>query len=430
MVDFYSKTDDFTGTNGDAPDSTLWSLNVDIYDDDDMSSSDPEIQGNRVRLTGSFPEDSTVYSKFEMSGDFVMQVDFEADLSNTETRFFGWIDENNYVQLQVDNANARLSSYSKTGGVAGDYSYVSRTNNYGSFRITRTGTTYKMEAKDGTGSWQTIDTITGGPSGDMHAVMYGFFISSYVYFDNFSATWGGTVECVPFESSTVFTADYSLFIPEISCPALESTTVLSAAMDLEISAPAFSSVTAFGDVGYTVFEAAKTKFAYLFTLTGAVDGEDDVIIPMSSFQCRRRSGVPTYLSVTIPTIDYADQITARPNGTMRVDIVYLDSTGAVVSTAEIVSADLDNVDLSEGTSSASVVLTGYKTETYETKSVTITDSIYRRVNDGKYRHRLARPQTDLNPGDTVTISGDTFVVYEMSYSISPKSQTMEIAEAA
>lgn len=71
--------------------------------------------------------------------------------------------------------------------------------------------------------------------------------------------------------------------------------------------------------GASVFTTDGALIRYYLTVTGAADGLDDIEIPMSSFQARRRSGEPTYLSVVIPGLDHAEAIAARSNGTIRVD---------------------------------------------------------------------------------------------------------------
>ena len=63
---------------------------------------------------------------------------------------------------------------------------------------------------------------------------------------------------------------------------------------------------------------------YYFTLTGSADGVADAEIPISSWQARRKSGEPTFLSTVIPwTQVYQDQVDVRPNGTMKVSMAYL-----------------------------------------------------------------------------------------------------------
>lgn len=168
---------------------------------------------------------------------------------------------------------------------------------------------------------------------------------------------------------------------------------------------------------------------YTFTLTGAADGLEDIDMPISNFQARKRSGAPSYLSVTIPTFDYADQITARPNGTLKITLEVIRNNVPVLNSV-IADADFDNIIEYEGTSSKSLVLSGNKTESFVQKSIEIEKASYVQTSDGYYRYRLSEPNIYVNPNDEVTIDGNTFTVDELTYSVSTSGQTIEIAEAA
>jgi len=166
---------------------------------------------------------------------------------------------------------------------------------------------------------------------------------------------------------------------------------------------------------------------YLCILTGAADGTTDLTLPLASFQARRRSNDPTYLSVVIPTVDYADEIAARPNGTLKIQQAY-ERNGEILQTETIMEAPLDSVNPYEGGENQSTVLIGYGTSTFVAKSITLTGVTYRATVGGKYRYRLARPYIFLNPGDTVTFSDDgvTFVIDTMAYFINPTASIIEL----
>ncbi|WP_024333124.1 hypothetical protein [Desulfotignum balticum] len=167
---------------------------------------------------------------------------------------------------------------------------------------------------------------------------------------------------------------------------------------------------------------------YLCTLTGAADGTTDLTLPMASLQARRRSGDPTYLSVVVPTVDYADAIAARPNGKLKIQQAY-ERNGEILQTETIMETSLDEVNPDEGGTNQSVTMIGYSTSTFYPKEVTLTGAIYRSTRGGKYHYRLARPYIFLNPGDTVTFSDDgvSFVIDTMSYFINPTTSTIELA---
>jgi hypothetical protein len=176
-----------------------------------------------------------------------------------------------------------------------------------------------------------------------------------------------------------------------------------------------------------IFEHALADVYYLFTLTGAADGETDIEIPISSFQARMRNGDPTFLAVVIPDSTQAAAINARQNGTLVVDMAYK-RDGVFIQRETIVSALLEDIRVDQGESSSPITLSGHKTETYNGLAITLKTSIYRAILNGRIRHRLAEPNINLRPGDTVTIGSDTFVAGLISYFISVESKTMEVAE--
>lgn len=180
--------------------------------------------------------------------------------------------------------------------------------------------------------------------------------------------------------------------------------------------------------GTAMFSTAAAIIRYYLTITGAPDGLSDIEIPMSSFQARRRSGDPTYLSVVIPSADFAAAIAARPNGSIRIDQGYVQG-GSILQREPIMEAPISDAAVYQGGRQSSIVLTGYGTTTFTPKAVTLTNAVYRSVTGGKIHYRLARPYIFLNPGDTVTIEDDTFVIGTMSYAISPAQQQIELQEA-
>ena len=225
---------------------------------------------------------------------------------------------------------------------------------------------------------------------------------------------------------TVGIPDVNIIIvqPEITIPIVVANPIpnlilvsIEAILNISIAEPAV-----------TTFSMAGTVIRYLLTITGSADSLADVELPMSSFQARRKSGEATYLSVVVPTIDYAAEIAARSNGTIKVEQAYtLD--GEYVQRELILEAEIDNIRTYQGGRNQSVVLEGYKTTTYVAKSMTLTTSTYKALSGGKLRYRVAKPNVFLNPGDTVTIDSDTFIIGTMSYAISPTMQQIELEEA-
>lgn len=173
--------------------------------------------------------------------------------------------------------------------------------------------------------------------------------------------------------------------------------------------------------------ADRSVKVYYLTITGAADSTTDIEIPMESFQARKRTGYATYLSVVVP-LEYSSQISARSNGQIVVDMAY--KIGSEISLREeIVRADIDDIRIDEGSRHGSISIFGYRTDTFASQAVTVTEPIYRNVTDGKLRYRFATPDPYLNPGDVATVGSDQFTVASISYVVSARQQSMEVAEA-
>jgi hypothetical protein len=199
---------------------------------------------------------------------------------------------------------------------------------------------------------------------------------------------------------------------------------LSMAVEPLVSTGAMSAIV-------TPFAVAGEIYRYFFTLTGSPDVE----IPIASFQCRLRSGDPTYLAVTVPyTEEYAAAISARPDGEMVIEMALV-MVGVEYVRSEIVRANLENIRLDQGPINATITLTGHKTVTSTPHAITLVNPVYRSVTDGAVRLRFAEPHLYLRPGDTVTCDDDTFTADLISIFIGASdggniTKSMEVAEAA
>jgi len=185
--------------------------------------------------------------------------------------------------------------------------------------------------------------------------------------------------------------------------------------------------------GFSASKTARTAtIAYLFTLTGSADGTTDVALPITSLQARMRTGDPTYLQVVIPySAARAGQITARPNGTMEIDVAYLEN-GAYTLRETIVSVTLRDVRIDEGPMSKSISLTGRSQKTYANKTITLYRPVYQNVTNGVSRYRFAEPHVYLFPGDTVQVDDNTLTANTISYYVRARTggveTQMEISE--
>jgi len=174
------------------------------------------------------------------------------------------------------------------------------------------------------------------------------------------------------------------------------------------------------------FSVAILPRVYTFTLTGAANGVDDIIIPIKSFQSRLKSGDPTYLSVVIPGTDYASAINLRLNGDLVVRMGYL-SNGEIILSEIISIVNFENIIIYDGTTNKTITLDGHRTETFTPKEINLTGSSYKNINAGKLRYRCT-PNLYVRPGDTVNIDDDSFTIKNITYSVSPKLETFEVSE--
>ena len=166
---------------------------------------------------------------------------------------------------------------------------------------------------------------------------------------------------------------------------------------------------------------------FLFTLTGSADGESDIEIPITSFQCRQRSEDSTYLNVVVPGLDYADEIVARSNGDLQIDMAYKEGE-SYLQRETIIEVHLEDVRVDEGENNQSITLTGHKQSTYSAQAITVSNVIYKRTSNGAITLRLAQPNVHIRAGNEITYGSDTFIASLISYSISVDAQTMEISE--
>lgn len=167
---------------------------------------------------------------------------------------------------------------------------------------------------------------------------------------------------------------------------------------------------------------------YYFTLTGEADGTTDIEIPITSFQARKREGQSTYLSVIIDDFDeYSADIANRANGEMIIEMAY-NYQGETSIRQEILRADLENINLYEGPLNRSINLTGHKSASPYNRSVNLENAIYRSSENGVRLFRFAKCDPYLNPGDTVIVGDDSFVIDYIVYIVSENYKSMEVKE--
>lgn len=162
-------------------------------------------------------------------------------------------------------------------------------------------------------------------------------------------------------------------------------------------------------------------------------GTPDLVLPISSFQARIRSGEPTYLEVVVPNlVEYAEDIADRSAGDIVVykgASVFPDGT---INYAEIARADFETLSSDRGGTNFTGRIAGHKTTTYaspKTRSISDVSQVSVQA-DGKQRVRCG-VDFIARPGDTVTWNDgdDSMVVGFITLIVSVLQQIMDITEA-
>ncbi len=162
-------------------------------------------------------------------------------------------------------------------------------------------------------------------------------------------------------------------------------------------------------------------------ITGGEARLEDLVVPMSSFQARFRSGSPSYLAVIIPTEEYSDDIIARTAGDLIVYMVKTYASGNVHE-EQLGGVDIEDIRVDQGASSCSITVSGHRTETFTAKTIALEGASYKNLAGGKLLYRCA-PNMYLRPGDTVQVNGDEFTADLITWAIGVGSETMEVSQA-
>jgi hypothetical protein len=174
--------DTFTGTDGDSPDSSKWTIDA----------GSPTIQSNQLECSSA---GGRVISLFVPAGDFQVDVDFNIPSETATNSWAGtlqaWIDANHWYIIRAGySASAKMFQRGYNVGSGGTYSNATRTNSTGQLRLIRSGTNTYAYYKDGAGSWQgpTASAAIGvGPAYiSLDAVRWDSNPSVNVRFDNFT----------------------------------------------------------------------------------------------------------------------------------------------------------------------------------------------------------------------------------------------------
>lgn len=163
--------------------------------------------------------------------------------------------------------------------------------------------------------------------------------------------------------------------------------------------------------------------ANTYTLAMQEAGYDDLILPIESFTLRlRQSPSKCYVNVIVPNvIDHIDDIDDRVNGELILSCI-IGST-----TTNLITANTEEFRYDQGSRNRSGTLTGYKQITFPSDTVTVPNTVYKRVSGGVTTYR-APPLTTLKPNVTALVFSSTLLVSTVEWSVSKTYSVMEFSD--
>lgn len=161
--------------------------------------------------------------------------------------------------------------------------------------------------------------------------------------------------------------------------------------------------------------------------------DEDITLPIESFQGYFRTNESSYLGVVIPTISYEDQVNnaiAAGSCTLSVYMIKTYRTGNIVrELVQTVDIDETGVRIDEGATNQSMTLSGYRHDV-RTPKVSVLGSSFKKStqysNDGiKYSYQC-QPDLFLRAGDTVRIDGNEFTADSIRWEVNVERGQMTV----
>lgn len=159
-----------------------------------------------------------------------------------------------------------------------------------------------------------------------------------------------------------------------------------------------------------------------------ITGEPDVTVPIRSFQARSRYGESSFLQCVIPAANqWIDDIEERSEGDIIIEAGARFPDGATEWT-ELLRADLSDVQFTHTARGMIIVITGYRSNVFEPREVTIAPGSYQRRQSNSAAYRLPDVDFNVRPGDLAHLpDGSDMVVGGISYMVNPRSAQTELA---
>lgn len=177
---------------------------------------------------------------------------------------------------------------------------------------------------------------------------------------------------------------------------------------------------------------APDRVLYRCVLTGAADSLPDVELPLSAIYCRLYSGSPSDHQVTAPfTLELADAIEARPNGTVRIF-----QTSQVAATGEggerlLFEFGIEQTSYHRGAYSSSYVLQGQRQTTNSTPMTVMVSKVFEEGLDFNGGRTWKVPASyGVRPGDSAVIDGETVVIDRAQFHASATDTYLILRESA
>ena len=221
------------------------------------------------------------------------------------------------------------------------------------------------------------------------------------------------------------------------------------------------------------FEIREATLRFYLLVSAGLDGRydniEDMEIPVSSFQAKRRDGSTTFLETVVPDYNYLEEIiiiNEYDTSSIKIKQGY-EKNGVILQKDIIIETNIDRLDYDISVKNSPIMLSGHGYTVngeYTLKrpsggvSGTITslpgyfpasgqhlykavllnidtkgrdNVILKRMRNGLLYFRLVQPDLTLNPGDSVTIGDDTFIIGLMRFAISAELENLfEISEAS
>lgn len=184
-----------------------------------------------------------------------------------------------------------------------------------------------------------------------------------------------------------------------------------------------------------------------FKLTMTDRFEDDLVLPMSSFQIRMKHPygstgwqADTYDNVTVyvPGLDYAEEIQARTGPQIKIEIIHTYRGNEILrETLTETNYGQLQVNTYQGPKSASMELRGVqRIKIWDLAeggaiagSVTVENPTYKALNNGRVEYRFGLIDPYLKAGWTATVGDDDpFHVGSVTLNVSPTSISVVVQE--